>query len=150
MNKIFQEHFLDNPAFWLVATLKSITKMFEKQLQKNPIFKVGDSESTSKILEKHLQRNLHFRNLVSIYEQDLWNTPVKDFFLSLLYCCSSGYICDCSQCITLKMFDISFSKPASTNSMILCNVVQIDWFTLKLYLERYYFDDLLLEVWLLT
>ena len=34
MNKIFQEHFLDNPVFILVAILKSINKMLEKQLQK--------------------------------------------------------------------------------------------------------------------
>ena len=35
MNKIFQEHFLDNPVFRLVAILKSINKIFEKQLQRN-------------------------------------------------------------------------------------------------------------------
>ena len=34
MNKIFQEHFLDNPVFRLVAILKSTNKIFEKQLQK--------------------------------------------------------------------------------------------------------------------
>ena len=34
MNKIFQEHFLDNPVFRLVA-MESINKIFEKQLQKN-------------------------------------------------------------------------------------------------------------------
>ena len=34
MNKIFQEHFLDNPVFRLVAILKSIYKIFEKQVQK--------------------------------------------------------------------------------------------------------------------
>ena len=36
MNKIFQEHFLDNPVFRLVAIRKSINKLYEKQLLKNP------------------------------------------------------------------------------------------------------------------
>ena len=35
MNKIFQEHFLDNPVFRMVTILKSINKIFKKQLQKN-------------------------------------------------------------------------------------------------------------------
>ena len=35
MNKIFKEYFLDNPVFRLVAILKSIKKVFEKQLQRN-------------------------------------------------------------------------------------------------------------------
>ena len=35
MNKIFQEHFLDNPVFRLVAILNSMNKIFEKQLQRN-------------------------------------------------------------------------------------------------------------------
>ena len=35
MNKIFKEYFLDNPVFRLVAILKSINKVFEKQLQRN-------------------------------------------------------------------------------------------------------------------
>ena len=39
MNKIFQEHFLDNPVFRLVAILESVNKIFEKQLQKNPFLR---------------------------------------------------------------------------------------------------------------
>ena len=39
MNKIFQEHFLDNPVFRLVAIVKSINKIFQKQLQKNPFLR---------------------------------------------------------------------------------------------------------------
>ena len=39
MNKIFQEQFLDNLVFRLVAILKSINKIFEKQLQRNPLLK---------------------------------------------------------------------------------------------------------------
>ena len=35
MNKTFQELFLDNPVFRLVAVLKPINKIFEKELQKN-------------------------------------------------------------------------------------------------------------------
>ena len=71
-----------------------------KTTLKKSIFKVGDSESISKILEKHLQRNLHFRKLFCIYEKNLWNTPVKEFFFSVYY--APGYICDCLQCTTLK------------------------------------------------
>ena len=33
-NKIFREHFLDDPVFRLVAILKSVNKIFEKQ---NPL-----------------------------------------------------------------------------------------------------------------
>ena len=62
MNKIFQEHFLDNPVFRLVAILKSINQI-RKTTPKNSIFMVGDFESISKILEKHLQRNFHFRKI---------------------------------------------------------------------------------------
>ena len=31
MNKIFEEYFLDNPVFRLVAILKSINKIYEKK-----------------------------------------------------------------------------------------------------------------------
>ena len=88
---------------------------FHKTTSKKSIFKVGDSESISKILEKHLQRNLHFRKLFCICEQNLWNTPVKEFFFSVYH--TPGYISDCLQCTTLKMFGISFSKPSSRNSL---------------------------------
>ena len=54
MNKMFQELCLYNPGFRLVAILKSINKIFEKQLQRNPFLR-GDSESISKIFEKHLK-----------------------------------------------------------------------------------------------
>ena len=33
MNNIFQKHFLDNPVFRLVAILKSINNIFEKQFK---------------------------------------------------------------------------------------------------------------------
>ena len=36
MKKIFQEYFLDDPDFRFVANLKSINKIFKKQLQRNP------------------------------------------------------------------------------------------------------------------
>ena len=42
--------------------------------------KVGGSESISKILEKHHQISLHFTKLFRIYEQNLWNILVKEFF----------------------------------------------------------------------
>ena len=70
MNKIIQEHFLDNLVFRFVAILKSINKIFKKELQRN-VFKVGDSKSIIKIFEKHLQRKLHSRKLFCIYEQNL-------------------------------------------------------------------------------
>ena len=39
-NKIFQEYFLDNPVFKLTAILKSINKIFKKQLlQINPFLR---------------------------------------------------------------------------------------------------------------
>ena len=91
---------------------------FRKTTSKKSIFKVGDSESIRKILEEHLQRNLHFRKKAfCICEQNLWNTPVKELCFSVYH--TPGYICDCSQCTTLKMFDISFSKPSSRNSVII-------------------------------
>ena len=37
MNKIFQEYFLDDQVFRLVAILKSINKNFEKQIQRNSL-----------------------------------------------------------------------------------------------------------------
>ena len=80
MNKIFQQYFLDDLVFRLVAILKSINKIFEKTISKKSIFKIGTFESINKILEKYLQINLHFRKLFCIYEQNLWNTPVKEFF----------------------------------------------------------------------
>ena len=38
MNKIFQEYFLDDPVFKLVAIQKYINNIFEKQLQRNPLY----------------------------------------------------------------------------------------------------------------
>ena len=35
-DKIFQENFLDDPVSRLVAILKSIYKIFKKQLERNP------------------------------------------------------------------------------------------------------------------
>ena len=35
-NNIFQEYLLDDPVFGLVAILKSVNKIFKKQLQINP------------------------------------------------------------------------------------------------------------------
>ena len=37
MNKIFQEYFLADPVFKLAAILKSINKILQKQLQRNPL-----------------------------------------------------------------------------------------------------------------
>ena len=39
MNKISQEYLLDDPVFKLVAIQKSINKIFEKQLQRNPFLR---------------------------------------------------------------------------------------------------------------
>ena len=116
MKKIFQEYFLGNPVFRLVAILKSINKIFEKQLQRS-ILKVGGSESINKILDKYLQWNLDFRKLICINEQNLWNLPVKEFFFSVYH--TPDYICDCSWCTTLNVFDINFSTPPSRNSIFI-------------------------------
>ena len=106
-----------------------------KQISKNvddTTFKVDDSESIRKILEKHLQRNLHFRKLFCIYEQNFWNTPVKEYFFSVYH--TLGYIYDCSQCTTLKMFNISFSKSPSRKSVIIHHVYNEDKIIYFLYI----------------
>ena len=59
---------------------------------------------------------MHFKRLFCIYEQNFWITPVKEFFFSVYY--TPGYICVCSQCSTVKMFDIIFSKSPSRNKKI--------------------------------
>ena len=71
MNKIFQEYFLDDPVFRLVA---SYSKIYQQIFWKKFIFKVGSTESIQKILKRYLRRNLHFRKF--------YYTP--------------GYICGCS------------------------------------------------------
>ena len=38
-NTFFQEYFLDDPVFKLLAIQKSVNKIFEKQLQKNPFLR---------------------------------------------------------------------------------------------------------------
>ena len=118
MNKIFQEHFLDNPVFKLVNIVKSLNKVFIKGLQRfwTAIFKVGNFKSISKILEKHLQRNLLFRKLFHIYEKNVWNSLWRHSCFSVYR--TPGYICGCLQHSTLKMFDISFIKPPSRKCMI--------------------------------
>ena len=51
---------------------------------KKSFFKVGSSESINKTLGKYLQKKLHFRKLFCIYEQNIWNTPVKEFFFQFI------------------------------------------------------------------
>ena len=94
MDKIFQEYFLDNPAFRLVAIPICINKIFQNQLQRNPFLRQEVPNLSKKLLEKHLQRNLHFRRLFCTYEQNISNIPVKKFFFPVY--CTPGYICDCS------------------------------------------------------
>ena len=57
---------------------------FRKTTSKKSIFKVGSFESINKILEKYLRKNLYFRKLFCIYEQSLWNTPVREFFFQFI------------------------------------------------------------------
>ena len=95
MKKIIQEYVSDDLVFRLVDVLKSINKMFEKATLKKFIFKVGSFKSFNRVLEKYLRRNLDFRKIFGIYEQNLWNTPVKEFFFLSVYH-TPGYICDCS------------------------------------------------------
>ena len=57
MDRIFQEYFLDNPAFRLVAILICINKIFQNQLQRNPFL----------------------RQEFLIYLQNPWETPTKKF-----------------------------------------------------------------------
>ena len=107
MNKIFQEHFLDNPAFRLVAILKSINKVFKKQLQRNAFLRYVIQNLSAKSL-KNLYQNLY-----------LWTKALKYacegiHFFSLPYSWLYLWLFICT---TLKMFDISFNKP-SRNSII--------------------------------
>ena len=85
MGKIFQEYFLDNLVLRLVAIPKSINKIFEKQLQRNPFllqvvlnlstksFKNTCKEicilescslSVNKTFEIHLWRNSFFQFII--------------------------------------------------------------------------------------
>ena len=51
MNKLIQEHFSDDPVFRLVTILKSINKILEKQLQRNPFFKMVIPNLSAKSLK---------------------------------------------------------------------------------------------------
>ena len=66
--------------FWKTILKKS----FWKPLLKKPFLKVGSSEFINKILGKYLQRNLHLRKLFCIDEQNIWNTPAKEFFFRFI------------------------------------------------------------------
>ena len=70
--------------------------------------------------------------------KDFWNIPVKKILFSVYH--TPGYVCDCLQCTTLKLFDISFSKPPSRNSMIIHLVYNEDkmiYFLIFIYLFIY-------------
>ena len=75
--------FLRQSSFWI----SSYSEFYHQNLWKIPlkksIVKIGSSKTNKKILEKYLSRNSHFRRIFCIYEQNLWNTPAKDFFLFL-------------------------------------------------------------------
>ena len=71
MYKIFEEFFLEHQVITLIAILKSINKIFEKQLPKKSIFKGGSSESINELFGKHLERCLQFRKFFCIYELNL-------------------------------------------------------------------------------
>ena len=88
---------------------------FRKTTSKKSIFRVGDSKSVSKILEKQLQRNFHFRKLFCIYEQNLWNTSEKEFFFFLQFTILLVILFIVHNPPLLKCFGISFSKPPSTS-----------------------------------
>ena len=70
--RIYEQHLsrilFRRSRFWIGSYSEVTTKLIEKQLQKKSIFKVRGSESINKILEKYLGRNLHFRNMLCIYE----------------------------------------------------------------------------------
>ena len=51
MSKIFQEYFLNDPVFKLVAIQKSINKIFKKQLERNPFLRFLFFEKENCILE---------------------------------------------------------------------------------------------------
>ena len=53
---------------------------FRKNTSKKSIFKVSSSESINKIVEKYLRKNLYFKKLLCVYERNIWNAPLKEFF----------------------------------------------------------------------
>ena len=80
-------------SFYIGSYFEIYQQGFQKITSKKCICKLGSSEFINKIVEKYLGRNLHFRKLLCIYEQNLWNTPVKKFFYSVYH--SPCYVCDC-------------------------------------------------------
>ena len=64
----------------------------------------------------HLQRNLLFRKLFHFYEENFWNNLWRRSCFSVYR--TPGYIYVCLQDSTLKIFDISFTKPPSRKCMI--------------------------------
>ena len=66
----------------LSFNISSYSDIYQQKFWKIPsnksIFKVGSSRSFNKLLEKYLWKNSHFRKLFYIYEQNLWNAPVKE------------------------------------------------------------------------
>ena len=94
MNKIFWEYFLDDSVFKIGTYPEIYRQNSRKTTSKKFIFKVGSSILSTKILKKYLRKKLYFRKLLCIYEQNLWNIPVNEFFFSVYHI--PGYICDCS------------------------------------------------------
>ena len=112
LNKIFREEFLDNLVFRffrLVSILKSTNKIFEKHVKnqflrqvvpnlspkflKNTCREIGILESCSVSMKKTLE--IH-----------LWMNSFFQFTVLLV------------MIVIVKMFDISFIKPPSRNSML--------------------------------
>ena len=105
-----------------------------KAISRKSIFKVGSSKSINQILEKYLRRNLHFRKLLFIYEQNIWNAPVKEFFVFQFTIIVVIFV------ITLNgpLFDISFSKLPSRKSMFTQLVYNEDKIISFLYIDIYF------------
>ena len=83
MNKIFQEHLLDNPVFRLIPILKSISKMFEKELKRDLFLRqvIPNHQNTGKTPGK----NFAFCKAFLYIWKNLWYTPVNEFFFSVYH-----------------------------------------------------------------
>ena len=93
MIKIFQEYFLDDSVFRLVAILKSINKIFEKQLQRNPFLRWVVSNLSTKTCKE-----IYVLESCSVSMNKIFEVHTCDgilfFFFSIHH--TLRYICKCS------------------------------------------------------
>ena len=132
ISKIFDKAWHDDLLYKLetLEILGNILTLFQSSLN-NKFQRVAFNGQLT-CLSFCLSVCMYFRKLFGMYEQNLWKTPVKEFFFSVYN--TPGYICYCSLCNTLtKIFDISFSK-TPRNSMFIHLVYNEDRIIYFLYI----------------